>query len=445
MATDWKRLLFSNPNRPLAVTAGVVLLTGATIAAAVGLLKMREDALAEAHRDIANLALVVAENTGRSVQVIDLMLRDVLDLFQEMGVTSRDTLERVGAGEVLRRELTEKRARLAHADTLAIVNAKGRVINASRTASVNLDVSEREFFRKIVASADDAIMVSTPAQSPATGEWTVYVARRIVSKDGEFLGAVVAAILIQYFESLYGAIDLPRGEVFVLVRRDGTTLVRHPSENRKAGLLIPKTSPWHALVAAGGGSYETNGLSDGVHRMVAVRPLRDYPLVINVGVAPSAVLETWRKQALYGTIGIAFIVVYAAWLIGVTGRQFDRLKASRASLRAQNETLKRLSEDLSSSRQRLTQRTRELEVTVETMDQGLMMIDREGTVIQCNAPARRLLDLPAELMSTQPTFHDVLRYSVGNERVGPRRRLVRGIPAPQKHQRSANAPRAQAP
>jgi diguanylate cyclase (GGDEF)-like protein len=39
-----------------------------------------------------------------------------------------------------------------------------------------------------------------------------------------------------------------------------------------------------------------------------------------------------------------------------------------------------------------------------------MMIDADGTVVQCNAPARRLLDLPAELMDAKPTFHDVLRY-----------------------------------
>jgi diguanylate cyclase (GGDEF)-like protein len=410
MAGAWNMRLRGDASRPVAVTAGVVLLVGAVIAAAIGIVLLREDALEEARRNIANLALVVAEHTSRSVQTIDLVLHDLQDTIAEMGVDSRDTFDRIAAGEVLRRELTEKIARLTHADAIIVASATGRIVNATRPSALGADISHRPFFRQVAESSESALMVSHPVESPATGEWTVYMARRIVAKDGTLLGVIMAALPIRYFEDVYRRFDLPRGEIFVLLRRDGTTLVRAPGPHRNVGMVIPPGARWHALVEAGGGFFNSRGLTDGVRRMVAVRPLHDYPLVINAAVAPSAVLETWNRRAFAGAIGLAFIIAYAAFLMGVTHRQFGRLKQSGTSLRAQNETLKQLSDDLVASREDLARRTRELEVTLETMDQGLMMIDADGTVVQCNAPARRLLDLPAELMDGKPTFHDVLRY-----------------------------------
>ena len=44
----------------------------------------------------------------------------------------------------------------------------------------------------------------------------------------------------------------------------------------------------------------------------AVRPLRDYPLVVNVGVLETAALATWRIQAIAIGIGtLLFVCVFA--------------------------------------------------------------------------------------------------------------------------------------
>ena len=51
-----------------------------------------------------------------------------------------------------------------------------------------------------------------------------------------------------------------------------------------------------------------------------------------------------------------------------------------------------------------------LDATLENMDQGLMMIDSVGVVRICNERAMTLLDLPAELMRSQPTLEAVLNY-----------------------------------
>jgi diguanylate cyclase (GGDEF)-like protein len=94
----------------------------------------------------------------------------------------------------------------------------------------------------------------------------------------------------------------------------------------------------------------------------------------------------------------------------ITGRQFKRLRKSRAALRQRNEELMEMSNSLVSSQTSLADLTDELETTLETMEQGLMMVDGQGHVVQCNGRARRMLDLPDALIETRPTFESVLDY-----------------------------------
>ena len=60
----------------------------------------------------------------------------------------------------------------------------------------------------------------------------------------------------------------------------------------------------------------------------------------------------------------------------------------------------------------LQEKTRLLDAVLESMDQGLMMVDAHGVVRVCNERAIRLLDLPAAWMRAQPTFEAVRRHQV---------------------------------
>ena len=196
-------------------------------------------------------------------------------------------------------------------------------------------------------------------------------------EHGDFLGIALGGVPIRYFEDIFRAIDLSRSETFALTRRDGTILVRHPDTATRIGRTIPADSPWHQRVAQGGGDYVSAGNFDDVTRMVAVRPLRDYPLVVNAAVNESAALATWRQQAITMGGGSALIFAYAAYLMGLARRQYARLKQSREELRTHNDELRQTSEALISSQLHLADLTHELETILETMDQGLMMVDGE--------------------------------------------------------------------
>ncbi|SFF17122.1 EAL domain-containing protein [Methylobacterium sp. 13MFTsu3.1M2] len=66
----------------------------------------------------------------------------------------------------------------------------------------------------------------------------------------------------------------------------------------------------------------------------------------------------------------------------------------------------------------LREKAKLLDTVLDTMDQGLMMIDAAGVVQVCNARALALLDLPPDLMRSRPTFEAVRQYQIARGEFG---------------------------
>jgi diguanylate cyclase (GGDEF)-like protein len=394
------------------------LLAFALVGVGVTLFKLRSDALDEAHRDLANLSLVLGEHTARAFEGIDLSLRNLQDAIGGFDISDTQTFAKVIGSERMSRELKEKAQRLPHVDVFSIVDSSGHLLNASRAMTTRVDLSDRDFYTHLKASPDAELFVSAPTKNRTTGTWTIYFVRRLNAPNGEFLGVVVGGVPMRYFEDLYRSFDLPRQESFTLARRDGMVLVRHPNTRPQTGQIIPASSAWHDTVARGGGTYWTPGVFDGIPRRVAVQPVGRSPLVISAAVAESEILAVWRMRAIAIAVGTLVIIGYAAFLIYITSRVVRRLKVSKEGLRDHNEQLTKLSSELALSERHLSSKTREAETILETMDQGLLMVDSDGVVVHCNSRARALLDLPDDLAASLPTFGDVLRYQWEHNKSG---------------------------
>jgi diguanylate cyclase (GGDEF)-like protein len=64
------------------------------------------------------------------------------------------------------------------------------------------------------------------------------------------------------------------------------------------------------------------------------------------------------------------------------------------------------------SEAQLNRKSSMLELTLERMDQGLMMVNADQVVELCNRRAMELLDLPEALMASRPSFQRVLQYQM---------------------------------
>jgi diguanylate cyclase (GGDEF)-like protein len=398
-------------HRSAGAIASFALLAMAAVAAIVLIVQLRRDAIDDAHRDLSNLALVLAEESAKSVQAIDLVLRDLQDTIGAQQGDSVESFNAYGRSVGMRGELLKKRSQLPQADVFTLIDSEGRLLNSSlRSPHVGLDLSDRDYVAHFKTGGDAALFISAPMQNRTNGTWTIFLARRIAGPSGKFLGVVAGGIPIDFLESIYRSIDLPRHETFLLTRRDGTILLRYPDRSKRAGQVIPADSPWHGLVERGGGFYSSPGMFEKITRLIAVHPMTEWPLVVNAGVPEGAVLVTWRRQAIFIGIATAIVLVFAACLIVITRRQFASLAQSRVSLQDRNQQLQQLSDDLLLKKTDLANLTRELGMTLETMDQGLIMVDEHDIVVQCNTRARHLLELPADFVGSRPSFLDVLRY-----------------------------------
>jgi diguanylate cyclase (GGDEF)-like protein len=399
------------PRVPLLFVGGAALLVGAGLLVAVLVWQLRADALEESQRDIANLGVVLAEQTARSVQAVDVVLRGLQDDIGKYDLPTPEEFRRVLGTQKINDDLKTRALRLSQTDAMTIVDADGYLINTSRRWPVpNFDLTDRDFYRHFRKGSDSQTFISEPIRNYTTGSWAIYLVRRIDAADGTFLGMVLGAIDLRYFEGIYGSINLSRQEIFLLARRDGTVLLRHPDKTSRTGDKIASDSPWYERVAQGGGVFTSTGHFDGMSRMMHAQVLNGYPLVVNVGVTEDAALAEWRRQAAIILGGSLVVFIYTVFLMRTARRQLRDLRSSEASLTRHNEDLCRLSQQLQSSQTSLADRTRELEMTLETMDQGLILVDAAGIVVICNRRAVEMLDLPAEMMNSKPRFIDQLDY-----------------------------------
>ncbi len=402
---------FAGCCKALLLRSGAVLLALALVAAAGTIWRMRAIELSEAEHETASLAFVLAEQTTRSLQAIDIVLRD---LSEQIGAKVSGPAEKFPdflSSERIGTLLHERLAQLPQITTLAVVDPQGMLANTSRTwPAPRVELGDRDYFQFFRLNDSHAVFVSQPVHNRSTRAWTIFLARRIGAPDGRFAGVVIAAIEVGYLESLFNSINLPRQLTIVLLRRDGIILARHPGDRMPIGRKVPAGSPWYDVVAQGGGTFAGQGGFGGIARMISAHPLREYPLVLDVSITRDDVLTSWRRDALLIGGGSALIIGFAAFLLYSNRRQLCRAQQSEASLMRRNEELAQLSTQLKLSEARVSQKSRQLETTLATMDQGLIMIDGSGRVAVHNDRARELLDVPETMLAACPRFVDVLDY-----------------------------------
>jgi signal transduction histidine kinase len=297
---------------------------------------LRQNALASSQREMRNLGVVLAEQTSRSIQSVDLIIQEVQAHISELGPHTPEEFSRVMADENSHQFLAARLQNLPQADAISLVDADGSLLNWSRTDPVprlpRLNLSDRDYFRYLRDHNDPGVLVSGPVKTRITNKWVMFIVRRINGPRGMFLGLAVGLIQTQYLEDFYATISILPGEYVTLVRRDGIVVAGQPDIENRRGKQIPVQSPWYDRVADGGGSYRSPGYFTGLPSIIMVHPLHDYPLVVDVNMSEQAVLKSWQKQAIGitgATISVALGFTALFWIIAA---QFRRLEDYAAEL-----------------------------------------------------------------------------------------------------------------
>ncbi|WP_170149510.1 bifunctional diguanylate cyclase/phosphodiesterase [Rhodoplanes roseus] len=367
------------PFHALIAVAGALIGLG-LLAIGLTVWGLRSDAVRLAVRDSENIALLVADQISGAIEPLVDILDEIRERAAAVRIENDDEFHRRFGSEALFQVLNDRLRRLPSRAVIIITDRNGDLVNSTRAwPPYVMSFADRDYARHFRTSTSSDLFVSAPLESRVTGETTLLFSKRIVSDRGEYLGVVTAGFEVSYFERVWRSIANLPGRTFLLGRADGTVLVRFPDPKRRAGENLPATSPWHRLVAEGGGSFLGGGVFDSERRWIVVTPLQRYPLVVDIAISEEMVLEPWRRRSVLIGFATLLAVASAVMLLRALILQFRRLARSEASVAATSNELKRVNA--------------RLDAALNNMSQGLCMFDRDERLVLCNERYLRMYGL----------------------------------------------------
>ncbi len=338
------------------LNAAILPLALAAIAwSAVGLHLRESHALAE------RAAAAEAEHLARSLEQITIRMAEASDQllrFVQMGYRLDP------AGFDLLAWADAYRPADALSVQLAVIGADGRLRASSVDPSARpVDLSDRPHFRVHAASGGiDRLYISDPVRGRVSGRWTIQFTRPLRDATGRFHGVAVLSLDIAYLESFLEAVRAPHARLS-LIARDGVVLARAPHLEDLGTRLDARQV--ERLSATNASRFTETDAATGRDWLVNARAVLGYPLLVvarlDLTEAMSAYVRT-RNRLLAGT-AMATLLLLAAGLL------------------------------LSRQRQRITETSHALEVTLDRMTQGVVMAAPDGRVVVMNDRARALLAL----------------------------------------------------
>jgi signal transduction histidine kinase/ActR/RegA family two-component response regulator len=409
----------------LVMLAGLGLVILTVVGALVLVMHGRRAQIEEWRNNVSNLSTTLAEHVEQSIRAADLVLESVQARAESIELSDdRDIRRALGTREIFD-ALHDKTAGAPQIDVASIVALNGDIVNFSRSwPPPSINVADRDYFQALNGASFPGTFLSLPVQNRATGQWTFYLARQFHDRSGRVAGLVIVGLSTRFFNDFFEAINGEGQSVISLFRSDGILMARNPLGKEQIGESFMARVAFRDFLAFGGTTgasvLEGRVMPDGNRgptRIVAPRRLRDYPLISNVTVNEDRYLAIWWENTRFVALLTASLVTavlclayWLSWLLQQQERTVrDLILAQEVADYVARERATVL-EDLKASEARLTEKTVALEVTLENMAQGLMMIAPDRTVPFCNRRAVEMLDLPPEVMSGGCTFDDILAH-----------------------------------
>ncbi len=272
---------------------------------------------------------------------------------------------------------------------IAIVDANG-VLSLSSLGPVMsiIDLSDRPYFRAQRDASTDELFIGVPTLGRVVTKQVIQISRGIRGADGSFEGVVLATIDSDYLANFYKSIDVGKDGAIVLVGLDGIIRASAGFKGDVVGNSLKRSQLFSKIKASDAGSFLTAGTQDTVKRFVSYRVVKGYPLIVYAGEAEREVLAPyWRNRGWYYAIDSAATVLILI-VVTVAFRYRKKLDTAQEAMQASEAQARR--------------KSHELEVTLEHMDQGIVMIDANRDVVVVNRRLVELLGLPQALLDRVP-------------------------------------------
>lgn len=227
--------------------------------------------------------------------------------------------------------------------TLAILDADGRVIAASRRELLAQDLSAREYFQAASRQPDARRVHLTAPATSALGIHTLGLSRALTDRRGNLAGVVTATLDPDYFSAWMDAVRYAPDAWISIVHGDGKVFLFVPPRAGMEGLDVAKPGSMFSRHRDSGQAASL--LQDVVQAtgddvLLAVRTVQpaamaiDKALVVAVARSRPLIHAGWRAQALQ-QLGL-FLAVVLSSVLGLhvvqrRQRRIDSISAERVA------------------------------------------------------------------------------------------------------------------
>ncbi len=326
----------------LIILCGFCLAFLSALGTVAGIWSSREIALREWESRLTSVARMLMAHADQSFTAADLVLQGVANKAHEYSSLDAPDMQWAFRSRYMFDLLREAARGLPQIDALSVVASDGALLNTSRQfPAAQIDLSDREYLQVHKANPQLGIFVSRPVIGRASGQWTIYLSRKIISETGEMLGLVQVGFRPEFFSDFYASVA--EGLGISLLRNDGAVLVEMASGTPELSLR-QSDSLLHQLKATGQGSALISGEGHPTRaftQMIALETSSHMPLALGVSAQRDALLREWESEAVnFVAIGgsMTIILIAATLLLARLVRQLetarnDALVAAEAKMR----------------------------------------------------------------------------------------------------------------
>jgi signal transduction histidine kinase/CheY-like chemotaxis protein len=326
---------------------GAVLVIACMVGANVVVLRnLRESALRNAETDVARHTTLLAEQTERSFQSLDLVLSRVGEYLGNQGINDSDSYHAIATQHDVHLFLRDKIVGMEQVDAVTLIDATGRLLNFSRYWPIPVvNVADRDYYKALTADPNLESFIGEPVQNRGDSTWAIYLARRLDDPNGQFLGMVLGTISLRYFENFFAATSLGEGSAVAVARQDGALIARYPPGDAHEHWTA---TPIRRALAAGGIIRDRDG--SGHMTVRSARALANYNLWVTASLSEEAVLAGWRHTAALMTmmsVAFAIVVLLTAFVVARWWRARERAAvAAQAASAAKSSFLAMMSHEI---------------------------------------------------------------------------------------------------
>ena len=328
--------------RPIILVFGLLIIALIGIGVGIAIHEFRRRDLNEQRRALAAIDLLLVQETEHTLQSVDLVLVNISEKLSADGVLTAASFDTTQRGSATYEMLKSRLIGIPQLDAISLISATGKVVNFSRSfPTPDISVSDRDYFRALKSRPSNRAFISAPVRNRDTGNWTIYLARRVSTSSGAFVGLVIGAIDLHYFENLYKDLEIGQGGSVSLWRLDGTLLARYPGGASGAGVAFAKE---HIAKIAQSGRPTTLTVeesAEGPQRLIATMAAKRFPIVVDVSRSTGAILADWNEVALIMAAATFLCIVALCFVLWLLIRQFH---AHNALVAAYEERRKAIAE-----------------------------------------------------------------------------------------------------